>query len=591
MNWATCNRILYIQSYYTKHSNVVYSWLPRCIHSFLCRRLLATRSAKLTTMAVKKLQLLILFWTYFAVTYTSKVLLIPRPINSQIATFRSVGDALIDRGHEVHLLISSSYSEIDIIEEESQNLKLITYDYDIRDQGEGFKWTNISVSEYLTQDPHNYVDFCKTLLNSKSLEETIDSAQYDISLIDGHEHFRCMYAFVYRASLEYITYMDHDTDLTFIQKTGLQSTCTSTSYMEPNDSFRKRLGDFLGNLAQYFSGSSQFAEMDNILSEFVPNKEKVTSEQLLRDSSLILINSDKVLSKAKARLSNMIDVGGVAVRLAGPLADDLERFMNFLPGGVVVVSINDDYQDIPNEVLQKLLEAFKLIRYPVIWQTRLFTNEEVTPRIQMMEWINQNDLLGHTKTQLFITEGDTNNQFQALFHAVPMLLLPITPEQKCLASRAESKGYGTVQDIANIDSDYFAKMIEEMIKNQTHKDLLSTASKMYRENEFHPFDRAVYWINHILRYGGDHFKSELHGSLHQYMMLDVIGFLCTLIFLVWNAILLIFLFVFANHRNERSKKVKTVPAPKENGTNTTKRTSNTASPKSKKASKKSDKDD
>ena len=54
----------------------------------------------------------------------------------------------------------------------------------------------------------------------------------------------------------------------------------------------------------------------------------------------------------------------------------------------------------------------------------------------------QQDVLGHPKTRAFITQGGIISVQEALFHAVPMLFVPMFADQSANAHRAMRQGYG-----------------------------------------------------------------------------------------------------------------------------------------------------
>ena len=59
-----------------------------------------------------------------------------------------------------------------------------------------------------------------------------------------------------------------------------------------------------------------------------------------------------------------------------------------------------------------------------------------------LDWMPQNDLLGHPKTVLFLNHGGTNGQIEAIGQGVPMISIGIMSEQVYNARRAAYHGYG-----------------------------------------------------------------------------------------------------------------------------------------------------
>lgn len=75
------------------------------------------------------------------------------------------------------------------------------------------------------------------------------------------------------------------------------------------------------------------------------------------------------------------------------------------------------------------------------------------------DWIPQNDVMGHPNTKLFITHGGTNGLYEAIFHAVPMLGLPLLVDQYDNMLRITDRGAGEKLDITALSSPEFKEKI------------------------------------------------------------------------------------------------------------------------------------
>jgi len=47
----------------------------------------------------------------------------------------------------------------------------------------------------------------------------------------------------------------------------------------------------------------------------------------------------------------------------------------------------------------------------------------------VVPWLPQNDLLGHPATRAFLTHGGIHSLYEAVYHAVPMVVVPIGADQ------------------------------------------------------------------------------------------------------------------------------------------------------------------
>lgn len=51
------------------------------------------------------------------------------------------------------------------------------------------------------------------------------------------------------------------------------------------------------------------------------------------------------------------------------------------------------------------------------------------PNIKLVDWAPQNDVLGHPSTGAFVTQGGANSMHEAIFHAVPVVVIALTADQ------------------------------------------------------------------------------------------------------------------------------------------------------------------
>ena len=51
------------------------------------------------------------------------------------------------------------------------------------------------------------------------------------------------------------------------------------------------------------------------------------------------------------------------------------------------------------------------------------------PNIKLINWAPQNDVLGHSAVQVFVTQAGINSLYEAAYHAVPVVSVPLVGDQ------------------------------------------------------------------------------------------------------------------------------------------------------------------
>uniref|UniRef100_A0A8C5M0E6 UDP-glucuronosyltransferase n=1 Tax=Leptobrachium leishanense TaxID=445787 RepID=A0A8C5M0E6_9ANUR len=163
----------------------------------------------------------------------------------------------------------------------------------------------------------------------------------------------------------------------------------------------------------------------------------------------------------------------------------------------------------------------------VIWRYTGKRPDALGENTFMFEWIPQNDLLGHPKTKAFITHGGTNGIYEAIYHAVPMVGIPLFGDQPDNIVHMKTKGMAVMLDFNKMVTQDLVDAVNTVINNPTYKENALRISSIHHDQPIKPLDRAVFWIEFVMRHkGAKHLRPASHElTWYQYHCLDVIGFL------------------------------------------------------------------
>ena len=254
-------------------------------------------------------------------------------------------------------------------------------------------------------------------------------------------------------------------------------------------------------------------------------------------TDLVLASGDFSVEYPFPKTPNIIMVGGLTSRPAEPLSAELEEFMQSSgESGVVVFCLGTYFSSFTSKrpaLLQMFVEAFSRIPQKVIIQLKEMPNFPLPPNVKSLSWIPQNDLLGHPKTRLFVTHGGMNGLYEAIYHGVPLIVIPFLGDQIDVAVRVVSHEIGLKLDKDSLSTGYIHQHLTEVLNNSTYTKNVKRLSAIFRDRPMTPADRAAFWVNHVIKHGGDYMRTPYHElSFIQYHLIDVIAFITCIVAIV-----------------------------------------------------------
>jgi glucuronosyltransferase len=143
-------------------------------------------------------------------------------------------------------------------------------------------------------------------------------------------------------------------------------------------------------------------------------------------------------------------------------------------------------------------------------------------------------IVAHPNIKLFISHGGLLSTIEAVYHGIPILGIPIFGDQQMNIADAAINGYALKIDIGQLNEEQFSNVISEILTNPKYRDNIQLRSSLMRDQPIKPLDKAIFWVEHVLKYkGAAHLKNSSNKLyLYQYLLLDVIVFIFTIIFLI-----------------------------------------------------------
>nr|CAN88915.1 UDP-glucuronosyltransferase [Platichthys flesus] len=300
--------------------------------------------------------------------------------------------------------------------------------------------------------------------------------------------------------------------------------------------FPQRVTNMALSVVESYSCSLLFGHFDELVSKHLGND--MDYGTLLSHGALWLIRNDFTLDWPTPLLPNMVLIGGINCaekKKKDPLPADLEEFVQGSGDhGFIVFTLGSMLPDMPEEMAQHFLDAFRKIPQRVVWRFAGAPPKGLPKNVKLMKWLPQRDLLAHPKAKLFLTHGGSHSVFEGICNAMPMLMFPLFAEQGDNGLRMATRGVAETIFIYEVTSDTLLAAINKILQNKSYKEKMVELSEIHHDRPVGPLDLAIFWTEFVIRHkGAAHLKIAAHElNWVQHHSLDVIGFILLILLTV-----------------------------------------------------------
>ncbi|XP_069314166.1 UDP-glucuronosyltransferase 2B4-like isoform X1 [Eulemur rufifrons] len=529
-------------------------------------------------MALRWTSLLLLMQLsgYFSSGTCGKVLVWPTEY-SHWMNMKTILDELVQRGHEVTVLASSTSVVIDpsktsAIKYEVYPTSLSKDDFDgflmrllhrvIYDLPKDTFWSHVSQMEEIMLGFSEVMrKLCKDAVLNKKLMTKLQESKFDVLLADGVGFCADLLAEILKTPLVYslrfspgYTFERHGGGLLFPPSYVPADMSELTDQM----TFMDRVKNMIYVL--YYDFWFQICDMkkwDQLYLEVLGRP--TTFYETMKKADMWLIRNYWDFDFPRPFLPNFHFIGGHHCKPAKPLPKEMEDFVQSSgENGVVVFSLGSMISNMTEERANVIAAALAQIPQKVLWRFDGKKPDTLGPNTQLYKWLPQNDLLGHPKTKAFITHAGANGVYEAIYHGVPMVGIPLFADQSHNIARMKAKGAAVRVDFNTLSSTDLLNALKTVINDPMYKNNAMKLSRIHHDQPMKPLDRAIFWIEFVMRHkGAKHLRVAAHDlTWFQYHSLDVIGFLlacvATAIFIFTKCCLFIWrMFAIAGKKEKR----------------------------------------
>ncbi|XP_074518285.1 UDP-glucuronosyltransferase 2A2-like [Halichoeres trimaculatus] len=297
----------------------------------------------------------------------------------------------------------------------------------------------------------------------------------------------------------------------------------------------KNLLHYLQNLAQQLLIINPYYS-DLLQRHFPPGSDFMS---LMLAGDLWLVRTDFVFEFPHPTMPNVVYIGGFQCKKARPLPAELEAFMQSSGDhGVVVMSLGTLVSALSREVTEAIAAAFARLPQKVIWKFIGEKPSSLGNNTLLVNWLPQNDLLGHPKTCAFVAHGGTNGIYEAIYHGVPVVGLPLLFDQFDNVVRLTTRGAARMVEVVTLTEQDFLEALKDVLETPSYRNNMKRLSQLHQDLPMSPMDTAIFWIEYVIRNKGATHLQSAGFSLpwYSYFCLDVaLFFLAIIVAMMWTS--------------------------------------------------------
>uniref|UniRef100_A0A3Q2UTK8 UDP-glucuronosyltransferase 2A2-like n=1 Tax=Haplochromis burtoni TaxID=8153 RepID=A0A3Q2UTK8_HAPBU len=258
--------------------------------------------------------------------------------------------------------------------------------------------------------------------------------------------------------------------------------------------------------------------------------------ELMIDADIWLMRVDFVFEYPRPTMPNVVYIGGFQCKPAKPLPQHLGDFVQSSGDhGFILMSLGTFITELPSDIANEIAAAFAKLPQKVIWKYKGDRPATLGNNTLLVDWMPQNDLLGHPKIKLFVAHGGTNGVQEAIYHGVPVVGISFYFDQYDNLLRLKDRGGAKILTLTTVDKDNnFLKAIEEVLNDPSYRTNMQRLSRLHRDKPVKPLDNALFWIEFVMRHkGAAHLKAQSYRmTWYSYHSVDVVLFLAGAMLLV-----------------------------------------------------------
>ncbi|KAM8709828.1 hypothetical protein ACLKA7_016605 [Drosophila subpalustris] len=213
---------------------------------------------------------------------------------------------------------------------------------------------------------------------------------------------------------------------------------------------------------------------------------------------LMLLNTHPVLDYVQNLPPNVIEIGGLHIRAeSSPLPLSLQEFVNRFPEGLIYINLPhlERMSGDGIRAIQLMIKDFS--QFGFIWNVKDVKLPKSYHNLRTITEDLQQDILAKSSMKALLTHGDSFGLQEAVYNAIPVIVLPLLMDQINNARRVEERCLGVRLTPDNLTSHSFSDALKRIVREEIFVANLHQAQVNFRTRQIKPLDQAVWYAEQL----------------------------------------------------------------------------------------------
>ncbi|CAK1543149.1 unnamed protein product [Leptosia nina] len=496
--------------------------------------------------------LLIFWWVLYYISYEAHTLnilgIFPYPGQSHFFAFKRYLEELAIRGHNVTVIsyfpreqVLQNYHDIRLVGNTKVSEKILPRQRSY--------WQLLTTSLLLASTG---TESCRAMLGDVKVQSLWKSnAQFDISIVEQFNS-DCSLGLAHKLGAPVVGVNSHALLPWHYNRFGISynPAYVPFPFLESGSTltFYQRIERTVFNVYFRFVYKFLCQRVDqNTLATYFDDVPPL--EDLATEIKLLLSYSNFILSGSNLWPANVIEVGGHHVDTPREIPKDILKFIEESEHGIIYISFGSMLRaaSAPEYIVSTIISVVSELPQRVLWKWENVTLPGNPKNIMISSWFPQNDILAHPKTLAFYSHCGALSITEAIYHAVPIVGMPVFGDQAVNAGFVEKSGLGVQVHLSELTKEVLLEKFN-IVLDKGFRSRVKLLSRAWHDRQTSPMDSAIFWTEFAARNKNFTIRSPaVNVPFYQFYNIDVLAFI--ILFLSLSAFIVGNIFIFLYSKN------------------------------------------